>query len=548
MTDLPTTRTALADLSADTILHNGKILTVDGEFSVAEAVAIKDGKVVGVGSGSELRALGGPRTEYVDLRGHMAMPGLNDSHCHPYRFGLRRLRLDLFDCRSIGEVLERVKQRALATPPGGWVEAGIGWREDWLAEKRLPTRWELDEVAPDHPVCLPHLGYTLVLNSKALEVCGISRDMEVPDGSSVGRDASGELNGVVVGVPLRRQVEKQIPPFDLEARLDCLKFMCRQNLSWGTTSALEAGLLPHDMRAYQALWQRGELNVRTSVMLSIDVSLPLPEILDSIRAWGVYSGIGDDLLRVGGIKMHVDGGIEGALLRQPYEIDPTYYGQNSIPRETLKAVSLLAAELGWQVGVHACGGGAMDLLLEIYEEVDREIPLKGRRFGLLHGFQPSPENFEKIKKLDLVVPVQQALLYNLAPNFSKFWGKKITEDSIPLRAYLDNGIRIGGGIDGTPFPMLLAIWSCVTRETRDAGVVGPEHAITRREAIEVHTKGSAYMTGEELKKGSIELGMLADIIVLDRDILECPEPEIKDTQVLTTLLGGRVVHGSYEAL
>jgi predicted amidohydrolase YtcJ len=548
MTSHPVTRTVVADLAADLILYNGKIVTVDEEFSIANAVAIKNGRIVGVGRGEELRALGGPRTETVDLKGHLAMPGLNNSHGHPYRFGLRELRLNLMECRSIGEVLHKVAERAAQTPVGGWVEAGIGWREDWLAEKRLPTRAELDSVAPNHPVCLPHLGYTLVLNSAALQQAGITRDMEIPEGSSVGRDAAGELDGSIVGVPLRRQVEKAIPPFGLEDRLNCLRMMCKQNLGWGTTSVLEAGLLPHDIRAYQAYWERGELNVRTSVMMSIDVSLSLPEILDSIRAWGVYSGMGDDMLRVGGIKMHVDGGIEGALLRQPYAIDPNYCGQYSTPRETLKAVTLLAAELGWNVGVHACGGAAMDLLLEIYEEVDREIPLYGKRFGLLHGFHPTEENFEKIKRLGLTVPIQQALLYNLAPNFSKFWGREMTESSIPLRSYLDHGIRPAGGIDGTPFPMLLAIWSCVTRGTREAGIVGAEHAITREEAIRMHTLDSAYVTFEEHVKGSLEVGKLADVIVLDRDILTCPADEIKDTEVLTTLLGGKVAHGGFEAL
>jgi predicted amidohydrolase YtcJ len=548
MSDHPTTRTAMADLAADLILHNGRIVTVDEDFSIAEAVAIKNGRIVGVGRSDDLRVLGGPRTETVDLRGHMAMPGLNNSHGHPYRFGLRELRLNLMECRSIHEVLDAVAGRAAETPPGQWVEAGIGWREDWLAEKRLPTRKELDSVAPDHPVCLPHLGYTLVLNSAGLQRAGITRDMEIPEGSSVGRDESGDLDGSVVGVPLRRQIEKAIPPFSLEQRLACLRMMCKQNLGWGTTSVLEAGLLPHDIRGYQAAWQRGELNVRTSVMMSIDVSLSLPEILDSIRAWGVYTGMGDDLLRVGGIKMHVDGGIEGALLREPYEIDPTYYGQRSIPRETIKAVSLLAAELGWNVGVHACGGGAMDELLEIYEEVDREISIRDLRFGLLHGFHPTEDNFEKIKKLRLTVPVQQTLLYNLAPNFMKFWGRERTEHAIPLREYLDHGIRVAGGIDGTPFPMLLAVWSSITRGTRDAGIVGPEHGITREEAIRMHTLDSAYVTFEEQAKGSLEVGKLADIIVLDRDILTCPVVEIKDTEVLTTLLGGEVVHGGLDRL
>jgi hypothetical protein len=235
-------------------------------------------------------------------------------------------------------------------------------------------------------------------------------------------------------------------------------------------------------------------------------------------------------------------------MREPYAIDPTYYGQHTTPPETLSAVAHLAAELGWTLGVHACGGQAMDILLDIYEEVDRAIPIRDRRWVLFHGFFPTERNFEQCRRLGVVVGVQQTLLYNLAPNFAKYWGRERTEQANPQRAWLDQGIPLAGGIDGTPFPLLLAIWSSVTRETRDAGVVGPEQRITREEAIRMYTMGSAYMTFEERAKGSLEAGKLADLIVLDRDILEGPEDDIKDAQVLATLVGGRVVHGDLGSL
>ena len=476
----------------------------------------------------------------------MVLPGLIDSHCHPYMYGLRQLKVNLMECRSIAEVLSTVAARVAVTPPGGWVEAGVGWREDWLAEKRVPTREELDSVAPDHPVSW-RISATWWCSTRRRSGGRHTRDTPDPPGGSIGRDASGEPNGILVGIPAICPVERLIPLPTLEDRLECLRFMCRQNLGWGKT-APSIRLYPHEIRDYQELHARGELNVRTSVMLRPDTTRPIDEVLEGIRAFGVRSGFGDETLRIGSIKLFMDGGIEGALLREPYEIDPDYYGQHATDPEMVRAIAHLAAELGWTVGAHACGGGAMDLLLDVYEEVDRVIPIRDRRWTILHAFHPTERNFEQCRRLGLVVGVQQTLLYNLAPNFAKYWGRARTEQANPQRTWLDQGFDLAGGIDGTPFPILLAIWSSVTRGTRDAGVVGPEQRITRAEAIRMYTMGSARMTFEEQIKGSLEVGKLADLIVLDRDILTCPEDEIKDAQVLVTVVGGKVVHGDWGVL
>ncbi len=537
----------ILDSSADLILEHGRIVTVDRDFHIAEAIALEGSRIVGVGNYDDMRSLVDLGTNTIDLGGKMVLPGLIDSHCHPFRYGQRQLKLSLVECRSIQQLLDAVAARATQTPPGHWIEAGVGWREDWLAEKRLPTRAELDRAARDHPVYLPHLGYLVVLNSAALRAASITRDTPDPPGGTIGRDANGEPNGILIGIPAFRPVERIIPPASLEQQLECLRFMCRQNARWGTTGAVDAGLYPEEIRVYQALHERGELTYRANLMFRPDLTLPLDEALASIRAWGVRTGFGNDMVRIGGIKMFVDGGIEGALMREPYAIDPTYYGQHTTPPETMLAVARLAAELGWTLGVHACGGQAMDILLDVYEEVDREIPIRDRRWVLFHGFFPTERNFEQCRGLGVVVGVQQTLLYNLAPNFAKHWGQERTEQANPQRAWLDAGIPLAGGIDGTPFPLLLAIWSSVTRGTRDAGVVGPAQRITREEAIRMYTMGSAYMTFEEGIKGSLEPGKLADLIVLDRDILRCPEDEIEDAEVLLTMVGGRVVHGDLGA-
>lgn len=534
--------------AADVILFGGRVVTVDRDFSIAEAVAMRDGRILSVGATSHVRALAGPRTEVVDLRGRMVLPGFIDSHCHPTQVGRYHLKLDLFDCHSIADITSRIGQQVAKVPPGTWVEAAMGWREDWLIERRLPTRAELDRVAPEHPVYLPHLGYTVVLNSVALRAAGITRDTSDPEGGAIGRDASGEPNGLLFGAPAFRPVERLIPLPDSDQRLAGLRYACAQNVSWGKTSAIDAGLTPDDMRLYQLLHERGELTVRTSMMFRPDTTLTLDEVLSSIRAWGITTGFGDALLRIGGIKLFMDGGIEGALLREPYATDPNYYGQQTTSPDVARAVCREAARLGWTVGAHACGGAAMDSILDIFAEVDCEIPIRDKRWMLLHAFFPTERNFAECRRLGIVVGVQQTLLYNLAPNFAAHWGRATVECANPQRAWLDRGVRLAGGIDGTPFPILLAIWSSITRGTRDAGVVGPDQALTRQEAIRLYTIDSAYATGEEHLKGSLEAGKLADVIVLDRDILCCDEDEIKDAQVLLTLLGGQIVHGSFGAV
>ena len=268
--------------------------------------------------------------------------------------------------------------------------------------------------------------------------------MPIPEGSSVGRDASGDLDGSVVGraaappgregdPAVRPRTAAGLPEDDVPART-----------SPGAPPACwRPACSPTTFGRIRRYWQRGELNVRTSVMMSIDVSLSLPDLLDSIRAWGVYSGMGDDLLRVGGIKMHVDGGIEGALLREPYAIDPTTMASTQRRARRLKAVTLLAAELGWNVGVHACGGGAMDVLLEIYEEVDREIPLAAGASGCCTASIRPRTTSRRSSAWVWSSRSSSRCSTTWRPNFIKFWGRERTEHAIPLREYLDHGIRVG---------------------------------------------------------------------------------------------------------
>lgn len=540
------TPTVIGADRAETLFVNGKIATVDADFSFAEAVAVSGGRVAGVGRADDLRKLCTPRTELIDLGGRTAVPGFCDSHSHPYREALGESRLDLRPCRSVEEVLDKVATRARELPKGEWIEAGVGWRTDWLREHRLPSRAELDSVVPDNPVFLPHLGYTVQLNSAALAAAGIDRDSIAPEASEIVMDAAGEPTGEIVGIPAIRPVERIIPSISMDARLAGLRHMCEMNLAMGKTSAVDAGVFPEDIRTYQELDALGELTVRSSLMPRPDTTLPIEQVLESVRNWFVRTGFGTDMLKISGLKMFLDGGIEGAHLREPYEGRPDYYGQVTTDPDIVRQVALLGAQLGWDVGVHACGGAASDTLLDIYEEVDRTVPLRQRRFSLIHGFFPDDRTFERCRRLGVPVAVQQTLLYNLATNFIAEWGRDRVAKASPHRDYLDNGVVLGGGVDGMPFAMLLAIWSCVTRQTRDEGVVGPEQSVSVEEAVRMYTWGSAYVMHEEADKGSLELGRYGDLVVLDNDIFGCHSDDIKETNVLATFVGGRLTWGSLE--
>lgn len=259
--------TAMADVeAADVLFVNGNIATVDKNFSYAEAVAISRGRIVGVGRASDLRALARPRTEIVDLGGRTVVPGFCDSHSHPYREALGESRVDLRPCRSVKEILDKVSERARSIPKGEWIEAGVGWRIDWLAEQRLPTKYELDAAAPDNPVILPHLGYTIQLNSAALAAAGIDRYTTAAEASEIVKDSAGIPTGEIIGIPAIRPVERIIPSVSMEARLAGLRYMCEMNLAMGKTTAIDAGVFPEAIRTYQELDERGELTVRSSLM------------------------------------------------------------------------------------------------------------------------------------------------------------------------------------------------------------------------------------------------------------------------------------------
>ncbi len=535
---------------ADLVLLNGKIITVDDEFTVAEAVAVKDGRVMAVGSTEEIEKLRGGSTEAIDLEGKTVMPGLYDSHIHVVGTGTA---LQMINCRtppmtSIEDMKEAVAEKAADSKPGEWI-LGRGWDQAKLAEHRNPSRWDLDEVSPDNPVVLTRTcGHLLVANSAALEIGGITKDTPDPLGGKIVRDEEGEPTGMLEEGPAMNLVRRHIPEAGIPETMDAIRAAFKAFNEAGITSVIDPGNTEDEMVAYQLLREAGELTVRTNVMLrAVQQGDTIEDSMRRIEGFPMITGMGDDLLRFQGVKLFIDGGIGGrtALLREHYEGDPDDYGLLTLPVEHLQMLVDAANRRGMLTGIHCAGGKAMDIVLEAYKKTNEVKPIKGRRFYLIHAYQPTDENFETCRELGVQVASQPSFLYYLGDSYHENVGDRRSKWLKPHRAWIDNGIMVAAGTDSpvTPYMPFPSLWASIARRTEVKGTqMGTEQCVTREEAIRMYTINGAYLTFEEDAKGSLEPGKHADMVVLDRDILTCPVDDIRDTRVLRTFLGGKTVY------
>ncbi|HLI29255.1 MAG TPA: amidohydrolase [Chloroflexota bacterium] len=535
----------------DAVLLNTRIHTFEEPHRTVEALAITNGRVQALGDTATIRALAGPRTVQYDLAGLTVVPGFYDSHNHLRATGLNFFAVDLSGARSIADVLAAIAARAAITPPGEWIVASSRWHEGGLAERRFPTRAELDAVAPNHPVYIPRGGHNVVTNSLGFARAGIDETTPNPPGGTYVRDPStGELTGHIIGRPAFGRLARLLPAPTPEQEREALRAAIRAYHAVGITSVIEPGLEPAEFAGFQALWAAGELTVRTTAMLRVfpgTTDAELTRALDTIRGLAFATGFGDQWLRLGGIKFTADGGVETSYLREPfaYADDPEEpRGKPHASLENMIAVCALASALGWQMGVHCVGDAGIDLVLDAFEAVHARSPLQGKRWTLIHMMLARPEHFVRARAMDLVITAQQSLTYALSAGWVKYWGRERAANNEPLRAYLESGLVVGNGTDSpvTPYDPLLNLWSCATRETQFEGVLGPEWAISLADALRWYTHGSAYAAFEEQAKGSLAVGKLADLAALTVDPLAAAPEEVRDAQVLLTMVGGRVVH------
>ena len=525
----------------DLIVVNANVYTVDHAFSTAQAFAVKDGKFTVVGTNAQIRKLAASATKVLDMGGRTITPGLQDDHLHGAGGGPG---VDLSRARSIQGVLNAVSARVKAAGPEDVVVSNSDWHEAQLKEQRLPLRRELDTVAPSTPVVLVRGGHEYILNSAALLKYGITKNTPEMSGGRISRDEKGELNGELVD----RAKSLVMLPRNAESALDAQYFINehRKLNAAGLTGIRYPGASIEQYRILQDMANKHQLTIRVSQLMRPPVQ-NAQQLKSAIASWGLKPDDGDEWLRVGGIKLAVDGGFEGGwmteLYAKPFDEGGTFRGLNTMTQDVFTDIVKEASREGWRVATHAVGDAAMDEVLAGYEAANEVNSIVGRRWTIEHGFIPRPDHFPRIKKLGLIESAQDHL-YLAGSSLVKLWGPKRAARVTPLRSYIDSGIPVAGGTDApvVPYPPLWVFYHFVTRATISGGVLGPDQKITRQEALKLETINNAYVTFEEKIKGSIEPGKLADFIVLSGDLMTVPAKQIESMSVLMTVVGGKIVY------
>ncbi|HUU29141.1 MAG TPA: amidohydrolase [archaeon] len=546
---------------ADSIFFNGKIITVNSAFSIAQAAAIKGDRFLAVGTDKEILILAGPNTRKVDLEGRTVVPGLIEAHAHPERASLSELESPLPNPRTVDEVLKWIKEQAELKPAGEWIIHPKIFATR-LAELRPPALSELDSVAPEHPVFL-NGSYGGSINTAAMRSSGITEENRHPGllrDSSTGR-LNGKLQFTAFGL-------LKLPPpkeYTIPEQAQALEKMFKLYNQVGFTGVTSGGLSKGDTLLYRYMKENGMLTVRAFLNIYARFSFkdrPLEEIRQAVAALGSSTGSGDKWIRIGALKTSVDGGIltGTAFLREPWGlkareifgvVDPGYRGLVRMTSDELAKLVQAGAEKGWKMTAHCTGGGGVDLMLDAYEKVNQILDIKPLRFSIIHGNFFTPEAVSRMRKLDIIADMQPAWFYKDADAMLYILGRERIRTFQPYRSLIEAGVVVSAGSDHmvitddkesiNPYNPWLAMYSMVTRKTERGTVIMPEEAISREQALRCYTINNAYASFEENIKGSIEPGKLADLVVLEQDFLTCPEDEIKDITVKMTIVGGEAV-------
>jgi predicted amidohydrolase YtcJ len=534
--------------SADLVLYNGKIVTVDDAFSIHQAIVIKDGRIAAVG-GNELRnQYNGART--IDLRGRMVMPGFHDTHIH--LGGHSRRYIDLNDTTSLAELKEQVHDKAKELGPGEWITGG-GWDEYHFTEQRKPLKGDLDAAAPNNPVVLTRAGgHSSVGNSKALELADINKATPDPPRGLIERDASGGPNGVIRE---RSDLYTRLVPKDKPADVrESLFNNVHDQLKLGITSVIEAGssVEPDVVGSYaewELLYQKHGAELPRA---SIQVGYPSPagqakEGAAKLKEFGRKTGDGNDRLRVGSIgEMAADGGFTGptAWSLMDYKGQPGFRGRAFFTPEQILPNIEEGHKLGWQFGIHAIGDAAIAMTVDALDTVLQKYPRNDHRHYLCHFTVLPPERTMQIMAKDKIGIAQQPnFTYNLEGRYVEtLEGNRLNTNNAlttPIKKY---GIFMAFGSDNLPIGPMVGLYAAVTRKGESGKVYGPGEAVSIRDAITMYTRSGAFLTREEKIKGTLEVGKLADMIVLPEDLLNISPDKILNLKVDMTIVGGKVLY------
>jgi predicted amidohydrolase YtcJ len=538
-------------LYADLVLRGATVLTVDARDSVAQAVAVRDGVIVAVGADADVAGMIGPATRVLELAGKTVVPGFIDSHTHNVHVGEFRYSFDQINTaaelnRSMEELLDKVRQRAAATPSGTWI-GGRNFDPNGMTERRWPTRMELDAVAPAHPVMITiRGGHACVANSRALAAAGIGRETPDPEGGVIDRDAAtGELTGVLRDVV---SIRDALPVASLDDLKHGLATINAMYLRLGVTSVHDAGATPRpeSYRAVHEAVRENLLRVRVYLMVYAEFALAHDR--------GLRTGFGDDRLRTGAVKLFMDGSIQcfTCAFREPYLTRETC-GHEGLrySQEAANEAVLAAHRLGYQVAIHAQGDYGITMAVNAIEHAMREDPRPDPRHRIEHALCPTVDDLARMKRLGII------------PNFflfhpwfwgdqhiGEFIGRERANRMVPARTAIDMGLRPSAHSDCPvctpddpvwPSNPLWGMACAATRRTRTGVDIGADQRITAAEALRMYTINGAYAAFEEGRKGSIEPGKLADLVVLADNPLAVAPWSIKDITVERTIIGGEIV-------
>jgi predicted amidohydrolase YtcJ len=531
---------------ADLVLRNATVHTVDAKRPRAEAVAVRGNRIVAVGTSAEVQAYVGPRTRLMDLRGRTVAPGFDDAHAHFLGIGFARLDVDLVGTQTFDDVLARVEKAVATRAPGEWVR-GRGWHEEkWTAPARgavrgFPTHQALSAISPANPVVLERAdGHAVLVNARAMSLFGITRATRAPEGGEIIHDAAGEPTGIFVDNAERLVTPQERTPAELRRALELAMDEC---LAKGVTSLTDAGAPVELVGLYKELAAAGTLRTRLYVMASG---------LRTLRALGrPESGLGGGLLDVRAVKLYADGalGSRGAALLEPYADDAGNLGLVRTPPEEMLVAARFALAHGFQVGTHAIGDRANRIVLDVYQKALAERPdMKDPRFRIEHAQILDAADIPRFAKLGVLASMQGIHCPSDRPWAPKRLGDaRVAEGAYVWRKLLDTGARI---VNGTDAPVedvspIQNFHASVTRKGADGqppGGFDPDQKLTRAEALRTMTLDAAYGSFAEKHKGSIEVGKLADLVVLSQDILSVPDGALMKTEILATILDGRVLY------
>ncbi|EPC5389266.1 amidohydrolase [Serratia liquefaciens] len=541
--------------SASLIITNGKFHTVDREAPTAQAVAIRDGKFLAVGSENDVMQHAGPETQVIDLHGHTAVPGLNDSHLHLIRGGLNyNLELRWEGVPSLADALRMLKEQALRTPSPQWVRVVGGWTEFQFAERRMPTLDEINQAAPDTPVFILHLYDRALLNRAALKVVGYTKDTPNPPGGEIQRDGNGNPTGMLIAKPNAMILYATLakgPKLPLEQQVNSTRQFMRELNRLGLTSAIDAGggfqNYPDDYQVISELHDKQQLTLR--IAYNLFTQRPKQE-LEDFQLW-------TDMLKPGqGTDFYRHNGAGEMLVFSAADFEDFLQPRPDLPEGTedeLERVVRHLVEHRWPFRLHATYDESISRMLNVFEKVNRDIPFNGLHWIFDHAETISERNIERVKALGGGIAVQHRMAFQ-GEYFAERYGKEAAKQTPPVAKMLAAELPVGLGTDATRVasynPWTALYWLVSGRTVGGMAMYDDSARLDRETALMLWTQGSAWFSTEQGKKGQIKVGQLADLAVLSQDYFSIPEEQIKGIESVMTVVDGKVVYaaGSFSPL